>query len=160
MTLLSSFACLLLELHYLVGASQYQLLVPPDMCANHHSARCMQMICCIPCRRLADALDNGVTSLATRHAIEALHALATHLPTSRDLILATGAVAKLVALLRDSCAQAHYSVLKVVPLPQAQVLCACASHCMDCACLFVSGPALRSQNFIPRLRHHQTQCCS
>lgn len=116
-----------------------------DMCANHHSARCIQMFCCFPCRRLADALDSGVTSLATRHAIEALHALATHLPTSRDLILATGAVAKLVALLRDSCAQAHYSMLKVVPLPQAHVLCACTSHCLDCACLFVSGPASRSK---------------
>ena len=68
-------------------------------------------------RRLADALNSGVTSLATRHAVEALHALATHLPTSRDLILATGAVAKLVTLLRDSYSQAHYSMLKVGTLP-------------------------------------------
>lgn len=58
-----------------------------------------------------------MTSLAARHAIEALHALVTHLPTSRDLILATGAVAKLVALLRDSLLQAHYSMLKVDMLP-------------------------------------------
>lgn len=75
------------------------------------------MFCGISYRRLADALDGGVTSLATRHAIEALHALATHLPTSRDLILATGAVAKLVTLLRDSYAQAHYTMLKVDTLP-------------------------------------------
>lgn len=116
-------ACLpacLLQLHYLTVANYQDI---PVLAACHVLCRltCVpittdicKLFCCIPCSRLADALDSGVTSPATRHAIEALHALATHLPTSRDLILATGAVAKLVDLLRDSCAQAHYSMLKVI----------------------------------------------
>ena len=65
------------------------------------------------CRRLADALDGGVASSATKLAVEALHAMAIHLPTSRDLILATGAVTKLVTLLQSSLLQAQYAMIKV-----------------------------------------------
>lgn len=66
------------------------------------------------CRRLADALDGGVANVATKHAVEALHHLAVQLPTCRDLILATTALDMLVLLLKQSLANAHYSMLKVM----------------------------------------------
>ena len=50
--------------------------------------------------------------MAAQHALQALHHLALHLPTSRDLILATTALDKLVVLLEQSLAHAHYSMLK------------------------------------------------
>ena len=67
------------------------------------------------CRRLADALDGGVASTAAKHAVEALHHLAIQLPASRDLILATRALDKLVVLLQESLTSAHYAMLKVLP---------------------------------------------
>ena len=79
---------------------------------NTLQATCCEA-CVVCCRRLADALDGGVASLATKPAVEALHAVATRLPTSRDLILATGAVTKLVTLLQSSLLQAHYAMIKV-----------------------------------------------
>lgn len=54
-----------------------------------------------------------MTSLSTAYAMQALHRLAVSLPTSRDLILATGAVQTLVRLLRDSQGCAHYALAKV-----------------------------------------------
>ena len=70
------------------------------------------------CRRLAEALDGGVTSLSAKYAVESLHQLALALPTSRDLILATGAVQKLVLQLHQGLAGAHYAYLKVLALHQ------------------------------------------
>ncbi|KAL0054103.1 hypothetical protein WJX82_003853 [Trebouxia sp. C0006] len=64
--------------------------------------------------RLADALNGGVANVATKHAVEALHHLAVQLPTCRDLILATTALDTLVLLLKQSLANAHYSMLKEV----------------------------------------------
>ena len=72
----------------------------------------------LPCRRLADALDGGVASLAAKHAVEGLHHLAVQMPTSRDLILATRALDKLVVLLQQSLEYAHYAMLKVPFLSQ------------------------------------------
>ncbi|KAL3156347.1 hypothetical protein ABBQ38_000664 [Trebouxia sp. C0009 RCD-2024] len=101
--------------------------------------------------RLAEALDSGLTSLAARHAVEALHALATHLPTSRDLILATGAVAKLLALLRDSLLQAHYSMLKgivwtLICLADDDPLCQAAARTAGALPLLVSVMGLASKS--------------
>ena len=63
---------------------------------------------------MADALNGGVANVATKHAVEALHHLAVQLPTCRDLILATTALDTLVLLLKQSLANAHYSMLKVM----------------------------------------------
>lgn len=51
--------------------------------------------------------------MAAKHAVEGLHILALNLRTSRDLILATGAVQTLVLQLRQAFESAHYAYLKV-----------------------------------------------
>ena len=115
--------CLLID-SPILAACHVLCLCQSSAFVGPHNLRCNHGFLLNVSRRLADALDSGVTSPATRHAIEALHALATHLPTSRDLILATGAIAKLVALLRDSYAQAHYSMIKVETFPRGSC-CTC-----------------------------------
>lgn len=97
-----------------------------------------------------------MTSPATRHAIEALHALATHVPTSRDLILATGAVAKLVTLLRDSHAQAHYSMLKVDTSPHGSChTCRPCMHELPCRyCMQVKFGDTRLLNACKSVSQH------
>ena len=79
------------------------------------------------CRRLAEALDGGVTSLSAKYAVEALHQLALSLPTSRDLILATGAVPKLILQLQQGCQAAHYTYVKVF-LSRLLPVCCCHAY--------------------------------
>ena len=92
-------------------AAAYQM---QHVTGNQHSQFLIYQQSTECCRRLADALNGGVANVATKHAVEALHHLAVQLPTCRDLILATTALDTLVLLLKQSLANAHYSMLKVM----------------------------------------------
>ncbi|KAL0024042.1 hypothetical protein WJX77_011314 [Trebouxia sp. C0004] len=81
---------------------------------KQNSAGCSALVDLGVVTRLADALDGGVANVATKYAVEALHHIAVQLPTCRDLILATTALDTLVLLLKQSLADAHYSMLKEV----------------------------------------------